>query len=81
VAGLQRRGVDLEAEKIVPINTEEFPTKATRPRNSRLDLARLANTFGVFMPSWRDALSVELDDLARELIATDAKSPQRSLAS
>jgi dTDP-4-dehydrorhamnose reductase len=63
VAGLKSRGVKLEAESILPIKTEEFPTKAKRPGNSRFDLTRLRNVFGIVTPSWSDALPVELDEL------------------
>jgi dTDP-4-dehydrorhamnose reductase len=63
VAGLKSRGANLQVEKIEPIGTKEFPTKAKRPGNSRLDLSRLRNVFGIVTPSWTDALVVELDDL------------------
>jgi dTDP-4-dehydrorhamnose reductase len=62
VAGLKSRGVELAVETIVPITTADFPTKAKRPGNSRLDLSRLKNQFGVTMPAWQDALAVELDN-------------------
>jgi dTDP-4-dehydrorhamnose reductase len=68
VAGLKSRGVKLAVENIVPIGTGDFPTKAKRPGNSRLDLSRLKEVFGIVTPSWSDALDVELDELARELI-------------
>lgn len=67
VAGLKSRGVKLEVESIAPIGTQDFPTKAKRPGNSRLDLSRLRDVFGIVTPSWSDALEVELDELAREL--------------
>jgi dTDP-4-dehydrorhamnose reductase len=68
VDGLKSRGVKLEVESIVPIRTEDFPTKAMRPGNSRFDLARLRDVFGIVTPSWNGALAVELDELAKELI-------------
>jgi dTDP-4-dehydrorhamnose reductase len=67
VAGLKARGVKLEVETITPIEAREFPTKAKRPGNSRFELARLENVFGVVTPSWNEALAVELDELASEL--------------
>jgi dTDP-4-dehydrorhamnose reductase len=63
VAGLKSRGVNLQVEKIEPIGTKDFPTKAKRPGNSRLDLSRLRDVFGIVTPSWSDALAVELDEL------------------
>jgi dTDP-4-dehydrorhamnose reductase len=62
VAGLKSRGAELAVETIVPIATADFPTKAKRPGNSRLDLSRLKNQFGVTTPAWQDALAVELDN-------------------
>lgn len=67
VDGLKSRGVKLKAETIAPISTRDYPTKATRPGNSKLDLARLRKIFGVITPSWSDALAVELDQLAGEM--------------
>jgi len=71
VEGLKARDVRLAVERIVPIATEVYPTKARRPRNSRLDLARLQAIFGITPPLWQNALSPELDRLARELTATN----------
>ena len=71
VEGLKARGLTLAAERIVPIATEDYPTKARRPRNSRLDLARLQSIFGIAPPPWQNALSPELDRLARELTTTN----------
>ena len=69
VDGLKARGVELAVEQVVPISTDQYPTKARRPRNSRLDLTRLQSVFGITPPHWQDALSPELDRLARELSA------------
>jgi dTDP-4-dehydrorhamnose reductase len=63
LAGLKRRGVKLETEQLVAIATSEYPTKAVRPRNSRLDHQRLGDRYGIVMPSWRAALALELDEL------------------
>jgi dTDP-4-dehydrorhamnose reductase len=64
VAGLQRRGVKLQTERLVAIATSEYPTKATRPKNSRLDHHRLNERYGIVMPPWQAALALELDGLA-----------------
>jgi len=69
VEGLKARGVALAVERIVPTVSEDYPTKARRPRNSRLDLTRLQAIFGITPPLWQNALSPELDRLARELNA------------
>ncbi|MDR3466922.1 MAG: dTDP-4-dehydrorhamnose reductase [Xanthobacteraceae bacterium] len=61
VAGLRLRGRDLAVREIVAIGTGEFPAKAPRPRNSRLDRTRLETVFGVALPDWHAALSREID--------------------
>ncbi len=63
VGGLRRRGVKLETERLIAIATSEYPTKATRPKNSRLDHRRLRERYGIVMPSWQAALAQELDEL------------------
>jgi dTDP-4-dehydrorhamnose reductase len=67
VEGLRARGVTLAVERIVSIRTDEYPTRAKRPRNSRLDLDRLRQVFGLTPPTWQSALATELDELAREM--------------
>ena len=67
VDGLKARGVALAATRVTPIATADYPTKARRPANSRLDLTRLRHAFGVTTPPWDDALKPELDLLAAEL--------------
>ena len=69
VDGLRARGAQLAVNTIVAIETRDFPTKATRPPNSRLDIGRLNSAFGIKMPHWRDALDAELDDVPRRAIS------------
>jgi dTDP-4-dehydrorhamnose reductase len=66
--GMKSRGVALKAQSIEPILTSDFPTKAKRPLNSRFDLTRLTEVFGIRTPSWDEALVAELDVLARTLV-------------
>ena len=47
------------------IKTKDFPSKAARPANSRLDLSRLRQVFGVTTPPWQQALGRELDILVQ----------------
>jgi dTDP-4-dehydrorhamnose reductase len=67
VDGLKARGVALAANTIVPIATADYPTKAKRPANSRFDLTRLRQVFGMELPGWNKALATELDRVADEL--------------
>ena len=50
--GLKARGQPVKARTVHAITTMDFPTKAVRPANSRLDLSRLRQVFGVTTPSW-----------------------------
>jgi dTDP-4-dehydrorhamnose reductase len=71
VTGLRARGERLQVEQVIPIETSEYPTRATRPQNSRMDISRLNACFGIAMPSWRRALSMELDQLTGVLVGSD----------
>ena len=61
VDGLRSRQLPLTVGEVVAIESHEFPVKAARPLNSRLDTTRLAQIFGVRMHDWQDALALELD--------------------
>jgi dTDP-4-dehydrorhamnose reductase len=50
----------------VPIKTSDYPTKAARPLNSRLDLTRITTLLGRPMPPWQAVLEAELDRVARQ---------------
>ena len=41
-----------------PIGSDGYPTRAKRPANSRLDCAKLAATFGVTQPNWREGVKL-----------------------
>ena len=72
VEGLKARNIALAVEQVLPLTTEQYPTPAKRPHNSRLDLGRLHKMFGLTTPHWHHALTPELDALARELAAAPA---------
>ena len=55
------RALALKATEVVPIATADYPTKAARPANSRLDLARLQTVYRVSPSAWQEALALELD--------------------
>ena len=47
-----------EATRLLAIPGSEYPTPARRPLNSRLDNARLEQTFGLRLQYWRSALTL-----------------------
>lgn len=61
VEGLRSRGVPLKVTEVVPIATKDYPTKTTRPANSRLDLGRLKEAYGLVPLAWERALAEELE--------------------
>jgi dTDP-4-dehydrorhamnose reductase len=67
VDGLKSRRVPLAVARIIPVASTEFPAKAKRPRNSRLNLERVQRLFGITTPHWQVALDPELDKLAPTL--------------
>lgn len=42
--------------KVHAIGTADYPTRAARPADGRLDTSKLAATFGVSLPAWRSGL-------------------------
>jgi dTDP-4-dehydrorhamnose reductase len=51
----------MPAPAIAPITTAEWPTKAKRPPDSRLDCGRLAAVFGLRLPPWQEGLERTVD--------------------
>ncbi|MGB0663331.1 MAG: dTDP-4-dehydrorhamnose reductase [Pontibacterium sp.] len=44
------------------IPSSEYPTPATRPLNSRLDVSKLEAALGIQMPTWQSQLKLTLDE-------------------
>ena len=51
----------MAAPAVAPITTDQWPTKATRPPDSRLDCGRFATVFGLRLPAWQDGLTRTVD--------------------
>lgn len=51
--------------KIAAIATNEYPTPARRPQNSRMDTAKLRAAFGITLPDWKTGI----DEVLAELVA------------
>ena len=41
---------------VEPITTAQYPTPAARPGNSRLDVRKISQTYGVELPDWRTSV-------------------------
>ena len=55
------------APEVKAIATADYPTKARRPANSRLDTTKIARDFGVRPRPWRDAVR----EIVGELLTTE----------
>ncbi len=51
------------AKKLIPANTSEFPTPATRPLFSALNCEHFTQVFGLRLPPWQLALRQAMDPL------------------
>ena len=60
--GADERGAKVPL-RVTPITTAEYPLAAPRPRNSRLDCAKIARVYGLAARPWQDSLSDCLDEL------------------
>lgn len=60
----QAQGVELAIsnERVTAIPTSDYPTPATRPLNSRLNLSRIEQTFNIQLPDWREQLTLTLTE-------------------
>lgn len=63
-AEAQALGLLASVPWVEAIASAEYPQKAPRPANSRLDVASLEQTFGLELPEWRRALQVALQQFS-----------------
>ena len=66
VAGGRKHGLVDHPVKVLPIGTEDYPTRARRPARSVLDCRSLETAFGILQPSWEQGLEEMLAHLAGE---------------
>ena len=57
-------GFPLAVENLRPISSDQWPTAAERPLNSRLDTGKLRQLLGVQFPDWRD----EVKQVIRQML-------------
>lgn len=55
---LRQHGIagPLEPSQVLPIPSSDYPTPARRPMNSRLDVSRTEEMFGLLLPPWQEEL-------------------------
>jgi dTDP-4-dehydrorhamnose reductase len=56
-------GMGLRRPILTPITSAEYPTRARRPANSRLNCAKIARIHGIELPHWQDSLATCLERL------------------
>jgi dTDP-4-dehydrorhamnose reductase len=58
IAEAMRAGKVLKAgpDAVLPLTTDQYPTPAKRPSNSRLDTSHFRDTFGFTLPSWQEGV-------------------------
>jgi dTDP-4-dehydrorhamnose reductase len=54
------------AARVRPIRTEDYPTAAKRPANSRLNSDKLSRIHGVHLPDWRSSLKQVVERLLQQ---------------
>ena len=55
--------IKIKATEIAPVTTEAFVTAARRPRNSRLDTAKLELAFSLTLPPWQQGVDRVLAEI------------------
>jgi len=54
-------GEPLALQRLIPITTKEYPTRAIRPAFSLLCCDRIADAYGVRLPDWRTSLDLVME--------------------
>nr|WP_232107100.1 dTDP-4-dehydrorhamnose reductase [Pseudomonas putida] len=62
-ASRQGCALKVSPEQVEAIATEDYPVPAARPRNSRLNLAKLEKVFNLKMPPWQQGVQRMLDEI------------------
>lgn len=60
------RMANIKTCKVSPITTDQYPTKAVRPKYSVLDKTKIKDAFGITIPQWEDSLKECIDELAEQ---------------
>ena len=61
----RQRHAELKVVSVQPIATRDFPMKAKRPLNSRLETKKLREGFGLALPDWRQGVERTILDILK----------------
>ena len=59
------RALRVTPNDVHPISSDQYPTAARRPSNSRLDTTLFRSTFGLELPHWQEGLGHVLQQILR----------------
>lgn len=59
------RALRVTPNEVHPIGSDQYPTAARRPANSRLDTSLFRSTFGLELPHWQEGLGHVLQQILR----------------
>lgn len=65
-ANARELGEVLALENVQAITTEQYPTPAKRPNNSRLNTQKLQTQFNLYLPHWQQGVTHVLKELIHE---------------
>ena len=60
---IEKEKPDLVVPEIEAIATTEYPTRAPRPANSRLDSTSIVDAAGIRLPGWRTSLPAVIEQI------------------
>lgn len=63
---------DVKTERVEPIKTADYPTKAKRPPYSALDCSLINKHFGISTKTWQNSLAITV----HELLSSSAAKPE-----
>lgn len=61
----KQRAMISSAPTVTAISTEQYPTPAKRPHNSRLDCSKIKEVFGIERDNWKASLGEMLDEIGK----------------
>jgi|APSaa5957512535_1039671.scaffolds.fasta_scaffold88692_1 dTDP-4-dehydrorhamnose reductase len=53
----------IKTQIVLPIETENYPLPAQRPKNSLLESSLLTERFGIIVPEWQHAMKLCIDEV------------------